>query len=463
MRRLKDVLQSDEPAAGASHIEVPAGSAEPAPDDNADPDVCSHCGGGGFVRKELPLGHPEFGRALPCRCVWEERDDVRRERLQRYSNLGPLTRLTFDNLSRFGNSTDPRGREVYQRCVEDAEGFAQDPQGWLVLVGPSGCGKTHIGAAVANRCIESGVPALFVVVPDLLDHLRAAYRPDAEVSYDDLFEQVRNAPVLVLDDVGTQSATPWAQEKLFQLINHRFNARLPTVVTTNVPLKRIDERLRARLADTELARVYEIGERKILDHQNLNMIHQRGIRSMTFENFDIEGHNLPERQRDSLEAAYRGCLTFAQEPDGWIVLTGRPGCGKTHLAAAIANVRLQLGQAAAFVKASRLLQYYRSTFGEDSDRKLSELEEEIENAPLLVVDDLFFRTSSAHKSDWANERLFNLLDYRYDSRLHTVFTTALTEAAMKSDEVGNRFAVRIWDYAISAEYQIKAPAYKQPA
>jgi DNA replication protein DnaC len=52
---------------------------------------------------------------------------------------------------------------------------------------------------------------LFVVVPDLLDHLRAAYNPDSEVGYDRLFEQVRNAPVLVLDDLGTQSATAWAQ------------------------------------------------------------------------------------------------------------------------------------------------------------------------------------------------------------------------------------------------------------
>src|SRR3990172_1156355 len=242
-------------------------------------DQCATCHGVGFVRRELPLGHPEFGKALPCRCVQLESSDPRLARLQRYSNLGPLTRLTFENLIRRGRSADARDQQRFQRCVDDAEAFAQDPQGWLVFVGASGCGKTHIAAAVANRCLEQGTPALFVVVPDLLDHLRAAYKPDAEVGYDQLFEQVRNAPVLILDDLGTQSATPWAQEKLFQVITPRFNARLPTVVTTNVPLNKFDERLRTRLGDPSLSQphadliaiVHTLEERRLPEYRELNM------------------------------------------------------------------------------------------------------------------------------------------------------------------------------------------------
>ena len=462
MPQLKDILQNSRLPAQESTLEAQGPDLNRRPP-ALDPNTCTHCGGVGFVRQSLPLDHPEFGRALPCRCVTEESRETRLARLQRYSNLGPLTRLTFDNLSRFGHDTDPRGRDTYQHCVESAEAFAQEPQGWLVLVGPSGCGKTHIAAAVANRCLELGTPALFVVVPDLLDHLRAAYKPDADVSYDQLFEQVRNAPVLVLDDLGTQNATPWAEEKLFQIINHRYNARLPTAVTTNVPLRKTDDRFRTRLTDTGFAKVFEIGQSKGVDYQNLNMVHQSRIRSMTFENFDVVRHGVIENQRASLEAAYRGCLSFAQEPDGWIVLTGRPGCGKTHLAAAIANLRMQLGQVAMFVKASRVLQHYRNTFDQDTNQTLLELGSQIENAPLLVVDDLFFRPSKAYKSEWANEQLFDLLDYRYENRLHTVFTTALTETAMKADEIGNRFAVRIWDQRVSAQLHIKANAYTEPA
>src|SRR5206468_3845483 len=98
-------------------------------------------------------------------------------------------------------------RELFGHLVADARAFAESPEGWLLVHGPSGAGKTHVGAAIANRCIERGQPALFVVVPDLLDHLRASYSPNSEIGYDLLIEQVRTAPVLVLDDLGTQNTT----------------------------------------------------------------------------------------------------------------------------------------------------------------------------------------------------------------------------------------------------------------
>ncbi|OQY33951.1 MAG: hypothetical protein B6243_05985 [Anaerolineaceae bacterium 4572_5.2] len=90
--------------------------------------------------------------------------------------------------------------------------------------------------------------AIFVVVPDLLDHLRATFSPVAQTSYDKRFEEIRNAPLLVLDDLGTQSATPWAQEKLYQLFNHRYNARLPTIITM-ADMTDLDPRLKSRLMD----------------------------------------------------------------------------------------------------------------------------------------------------------------------------------------------------------------------
>ena len=63
-------------------------------------------------------------------------------------------------------------------------------------------------------------------MPDLLDHLRATFAPGSDVSYDELFETVAIAPLLVLDDLGTQSSTQWAQEKMFQILNHRYNDRI---------------------------------------------------------------------------------------------------------------------------------------------------------------------------------------------------------------------------------------------
>jgi len=182
----------------------------------------------------VPYGHSDFGQVFVCECKQQEMDADKQARLERYSNLGPLTHLSFDTLIEAGRSSDPKNQKLFKNTLAAAKNYAKKPDGWLVLTGASGCGKTHLAAAIANYRIQNGLPALFIVVPDLLDHLRSTFSPNSEISYDDLFNQIINAPLLILDDLGTQSSTPWAQEKLFQIINHRFNAKLPTIYTTNL-------------------------------------------------------------------------------------------------------------------------------------------------------------------------------------------------------------------------------------
>jgi len=61
-----------------------------------------------------------------------------------------------------------------------------------------------------------------------------------------------------LDDLGSHSSTPWAEEKLYQLINHRYNARLATVITTSLPNEQIEPRLRSRMTDGRLSMTWLI-------------------------------------------------------------------------------------------------------------------------------------------------------------------------------------------------------------
>jgi len=126
----------------------------------------------------------------------------------------------------------PEQRENLEKAFNLAIDFAKSPDGWLVFQGVNGCGKTHLAAAITNYRYQAGESALFRVVPEFLDHLRATFTPESKVSYDRLFESVKKTPLLILDDFGEQSTTPWAQEKLYQVINYRYNALLPTVITT---------------------------------------------------------------------------------------------------------------------------------------------------------------------------------------------------------------------------------------
>jgi hypothetical protein len=67
-------------------------------------------------------------------------------------------------------------------------------------------------------------------------------------------------PLLVLDDLGAESGTPWADEKLFQLMNYRYNACLPTVFTTSVTLNSMPSRVATRLMDIGVTSLFVIGD-----------------------------------------------------------------------------------------------------------------------------------------------------------------------------------------------------------
>lgn len=398
----------------------------------------------------MPFGHPDFDRLVPCKCTEREFENERLSRLEKYSNLGPLTRLTFDNLLPRGRSSDPQNQERFTQSLQVTKGFAENPKGWLVLSGPSGCGKTHLAAAIANYRLQKGHPVFFVTVPDLLDHLRTAFSPSSDVTYDELFERVRNAPLLVLDDMGRQSSTPWAEEKLFQILNHRFNAELSTVVTIG-DIKNLDERLAVRLQNPAIAKICELEKALLPLFQQIGGLNMQFLEDKTFEAFDTRGMNADERGRESLQTAFTEARRFAESPKDWLVFLGVHGCGKTHLAAAIANHQLRAGKPVFFAVVPDLLDHLRSTFSPESKVTYDELFEKVKTSPLLILDDLGTESSTP----WAQEKLYQILNYRYNSRLSTVITVAGF-----LEGIEGRLASRLQDPKLSNVITIFAPDYR---
>ena len=426
------------------------------PEDPPAVDLCPHCKGGGWVSKRVPVGHPDFGEAFPCQCRQTQDAGTRIAALRRYSNLGPLSRITFADTRLDGPLPDAGSRLLFQEGLAAAVEFAEDPTGWLTLAGPSGSGKTHLAAAVANRCIERGQTAFFIVVADLLDHLRATYSPENPVSYDDLFDQVRNVPVLVLDDLAAHSATPWAQEKLLQVFNHRFNARLPTLITVRGQVGRLDDALRSRIEGAGgISRVFQLGQYNSRLANRIGDIPEGMQRRMTFANFDLRGSsNATRKDRESLERAKQAAQTFAAEPEGWLLFTGPRGCGKTHLAVAIAGEVLGRGHPVFFAFVPTLLDHLRATYSPQSPIAYDELFEELQTVPLLILDDLGAESSTP----WAEEKLYQLIVLRHEARLPTVITNAFSIEEL--EESKPRIASRLVDSLVVDWEPITAPNYR---
>ncbi len=420
---------------------------------------CPHCKGIGYLRKDVPLGHPDFGRLEICSCRQANVQARIRDRLFRFSQLQELQHLTFQ-------SFNPRGRVGYgemeqasiERAFNHAQLFAEKPEGWLLLLGRFGCGKTHLAAAIANKVVANGIPTLFLTVPDLLDTLRFTFS-DQDTSFEERFEQIRKAPLLILDDFGTQNATEWAREKLFQILNYRYINQLPLVVTTNLPLEQIEGRMRSRLLDREIVTHAEIMapdyRRPAEDtgQPELSSLDQHA--QQTFGTFSLrKGEKFSPDDERSLEEAFKAANEYAEDPSGWLILLGPYGCGKTHLAAAIANFRASAGHSVMFVVVPDLLDHLRATFNPDSTVSYDRRFEEVRTAPLLVLDDL----GTQAMTPWVREKLYQLFNHRYNAALPTVITSADS-----LDEIDPRLRSRLLDRRLCRIHAITAPAYKGAA
>jgi DNA replication protein DnaC len=409
----------------------------------------------GYLRSDVPVGHPNFGRLEICVCRQRDVSQQVREHLYSLSHLDELKELTFESFRPRGQiGIGEKQAHSLEMAFNQANHYARSLNGWLLLQGGYGCGKTHLAAAIANFAVGMGVPTLFLTVPDLLDMLRFSYDSN-DTTFESRFNEIRNASLLILDDFGTQNATGWAQEKLFLVVNYRYINKLPLVITTNLSLDDIEARFRSRLSDRELVtdvRINAPDYRRPLDdtgHSELSSLTMMG--NKTFGSLeDRTGEGLPPDGLKSLQKSLKAAHAYAERPKGWLVFMGGYGSGKTHLAAAIANYRAKLGDPPLFVMVPDLLDHLRATFSPNSNVAFDRRFDEIRMAPLLVLDDL----GTQSMTPWVKEKLYQLFNYRYNAELPTVITTSDS-----LDEMDPRIRSRLLDGKLCTIYVINVPSY----
>lgn len=405
---------------------------------------------------DVDLDDPRFGKFQRCPNNPVQDDQEMHSRLRRYGNLEAYKEKTFENFQ-----TDFAGSSYTQNVVSSlidakraAQGFADKPSGWIVYEGQFGCGKTHLAVAIANWRLEKyGERVLFITTPDLLDLLRSTFDPRVQLSFDSYFDQIRGAALLVLDDLGVEKPSDWAKEKLFQLLNHRHVAALPTVITTNTPVDDLDPRLGSRLMERPLVKHIKIqapdyrrATRKAAPDGEIFNMHL--YREMRFETFSTDSFFAEDVS--NLKRALKVAVEWADNPEGWLYIMGEYGSGKTHLAAAIAYDLYERGHDVMFRTVPDLLDFLRLSFSPRSDARFDKRFHEIVNVPFLVLDDL--RLASA--TPWAKEKLFQIIEYRYLSRMPTVFTSSET-----IEETDERLATRLLDRRVCRPFALEARSY----
>lgn len=185
------------------------------------------------------------------------------ERLFKNSRLPPaMKKCTFKDFSfeyyskKLIDKDTPRNLTYYQSAqlaFKAALNFAEDfdrkvATKGILLTGQVGCGKTFLACCIANYLLSRKHSVLFIVVPDLLDMLRATYSINADLEYteQELLNTAREVPLLILDDLGAHNYTDWTKNKIYSIINYRLNHELPTIITTNISLEDLEEYLGER-------------------------------------------------------------------------------------------------------------------------------------------------------------------------------------------------------------------------
>lgn len=192
-----------------------------------------------------------------------EQQDAEANAREQAERAADAERLRREDAERFQLAVPAKYRHADPRLLApgllDALGdYAKRPTS-LYIHGPYGTGKTYAAAALVKACwghsIRSGA---WANVPILLDQLRRSIRkPDVT---NDQIERLCNAPLAVLDDIGAEKPSEWVIDRLYVVVNHRYENELPTIVTSNLRLSELGDRIGMRIASrlVETATQFEL-------------------------------------------------------------------------------------------------------------------------------------------------------------------------------------------------------------
>lgn len=190
-----------------------------------------------------------------------ERERVYREKVDRMVKESQLGKRFWTRTFSTYQVSD-MNRAVYSAVKSYADNFSKHKERGegLYLSGGFGTGKTHLAAAVCHEAIRQGHQPIFGTMITLLERIKATYSGGEETEWQ-LIDRYIRCDLLIVDDLGKERPTPWALEKLYGIINARYEDCRPVVITANYGISQMEKRLAGDGAETAGAiasRLYEM-------------------------------------------------------------------------------------------------------------------------------------------------------------------------------------------------------------
>lgn len=186
----------------------------------------------------------------PCTCVEKRRQEARKKQLETNLATAGLRKKfrsrTFENFS-----VTELNRPAWEAAKAYAQNFAAHRKTGksLFLVGDTGRGKTHLAAAIMQEVVSQGYKAMFVVTIELLSDIRATYQSENKQEWQ-VLQPLKDVDLLVLDDISAlDQYSDWEKGKIYELINMRYEAEKPILVTSNKMVGWIKDRLGKKVVD----------------------------------------------------------------------------------------------------------------------------------------------------------------------------------------------------------------------